>query len=199
MDLDEPVGETLAFGRDRRPRRRWVVVGVLVATVLVGALAVDRGARDQEVDALLDDLDSVSAAVVRADRRVSGMQEYLRPATSLPNVGSALGGDLVELVDGAREDARADVLAQLAQVRDDEVLPWHGDVASARELLGTYVEAEAVRVAATGDGRAAAQVDAAETVAELAGGLRVLVGDSQRSARLEESLGSLPGIQDPPR
>ncbi len=199
MDLDlDPAAQVLAIGSDRRPRRGRVVAAVLAAVVVLGSSAVDRGLRDREVDALLADVGSVSAAVGHADRQVSGMQQYLLPATSVQGVSARLAGDLAVLESQAREEGRQDVLDQLPGVETDRVLPWHGDVAAARERLVTYAQAEAERLATTGAERTAARASAAAALAELVAALRPLVSDPERSTRLEESLAPLPGLDDPP-
>lgn len=107
-------------------RRSWLVVGALV--VLLAVLAVDdRRAHAAEATQVERCASTVTDARVLADRRVSAMASYVRPAFSGRQPPATKTG-LAQLVAGAAARAVPTLESARASCADVGVRPWHGDL-----------------------------------------------------------------------
>jgi hypothetical protein len=173
VDLDAPAGETLVQGGGR-PRRRWTTpVLVAVAALAVALLLADRSQREREVGALVDDVVAASAAVDRADQRITAMQLYIRPVAASGASVSGLAADLDGLVADAAAQGAEEVGLRREQVDDATV-------------LDTQVER-------LGDARVSDQPTEDRALAELTAALRAVAPSGEAGERLESALRALPG------
>jgi hypothetical protein len=190
LDGPEPDGDADVLGADPRPaRRRWVVVASVVAVLLLGAVVVDRSQREREVDALIVDVETAAAAVALADTRAMMVQVYVRPVSASGQPGSTLSADVDAIVRDA-EVVGADELAGEGRRLDTAtVLPWHGDVAGARDVLRRFVEGEERRLRRDDD-------DTTPTIQDVADAARAVVPEGPQGDRLEAVLDGIPRVRD---
>lgn len=115
---------------DQRPtapsRRAWLVVGLLLLG-LVGVGLEDRRAHAAEAARIDACLETAQAARDLADRRVSAMATYVRPALSGAYTYQVREGLAALVARSARRAAPALDDARGACARID-VRPWHGDL-----------------------------------------------------------------------
>ncbi len=172
-----------------RRRRRTTIVASVVGVLVVGGLLADRAEHRREVDALVADVDGTVVAVRRADTRATLIQIYLRPV-SMP--GAPGGGPNAELDAIAREAevVGAEELAALGDRLDDAtVLPWHTDVAEAREVLRQFVDGQEDRLLRRED-------EPVPTAQDLADAARAAVPAGEQTERLEAALDGVPQVGD---
>jgi len=190
VDLDAPAGETLSQGRER-PGHRWTSPALLaVAGLVVAAVLVDRSVREREVEALVDDVERVSATVGRADQRIAALQLYLRPVAASGASTSALAADLDGLVAEAAAQGAQEVQDRQDRLDDPVVLPWHHDVRDARTTVAAYVDTQVERLAAA---RVSDQPTEDAALGEAVAALRAVVPPGEQAQRLEAALQALPG------
>ena len=107
-------------------RRSWLLVGALV--VLLAVLGIDdRRVHAAEEEQVQRCVATVADARVLADRRVSAMASYVRPALSrrqLPETRVGLAG----LVAGAARKAVPTLESARSTCAAVGVRPWHGDL-----------------------------------------------------------------------
>lgn len=107
-------------------RRGWLVVGTLVV-LLVGLGLEDRRAHADEADRVEECVSATIAARTLADRKVSSMADYVRPALNgafTPEVRTGLS----RLVGGVARDSVAPLDAARSTCARIDVRPWHGDL-----------------------------------------------------------------------
>ena len=141
--------------RDAHPRRRRVLVGVLVAALAVGALAwvADARWRTHAASDLALAFDETLSAVEIAERRVQSVTEYARPARDRADVDPRVRESLDELVRDTASDSAADIATQRGRIDAVRLLPWHTDLRTARDEAGTWLDLRAsgvVSLATTG-------------------------------------------------
>ncbi len=190
LDLDVPLGETLAQGRER-PARRWttaILVGMLV--LVVAGLLGDRSLREREVEALVADVESASETVAVADQRITAMQLYLRPVAASGASTSGLAADLDGLVAQAATRGAGEVQVRLDDLDDDTVVPWHADVRAARAAVEGYLGTQVERL---GSARVSDQPTEDAALAEAITALRAAVPAGDQRERLEAAIRELPG------
>ena len=107
-------------------RRAWSAVGLLVL-VLVAAGVEDRQAHAAEGDAVERCAAATAEARALADRRVSSMASYVRPALNGSYTPEVRAG-LSRLVADAARDAAPLLGAARVTCARVGVRPWHGDL-----------------------------------------------------------------------
>lgn len=118
---------------DRPPRRwPWVVAAAAVAVGLAVA-AADGPLHGRGADAVAEAAGEVRSAAARADGLVSSRVSYASPLLTAAGVDPTLRADLEALVgDGAAAGA-ADLRAARDRLAAVTLLPWHDDLAAARD------------------------------------------------------------------
>ncbi len=193
IDLEAPVGETLTHGVGRRARRpRWwttpVQVGVL-ALAVIGLLG-DRSLRERELDALVVDVETASAAVALADERIAATQLFLRPVGASGASTSGLAADPDGVVARAATRGAQEVRARRDEVGDALVVPWHPGLREARTAVEVYLATQVERLAAA---RVSDRPTEDAALAEAVAALREAVPPGPRAQRLEAAIRELPG------
>ena len=173
----------------RRPRRRWVVAAAVLAVVLLLGLVADRSQREREVDALVADVETAAAAVALADTRAMMVQVYLRPVSASGQPGGRLSADIDAVVRDAEVTGAEELAGERRRLDAATVLPWHDDVAGAREVLRRFVEGEERRLRRDGD-------DATPTIQDVADAARAVVPEGPQADRLEVVLDGIPRVRD---
>ena len=118
--------EVLEHEPPRPTRRAWAAVGLLVL-VLVGAGVEDRRAHASEAAAVARCAAATGEARALADRRVSSMASYVRPALNGSYTPEVRAG-LSRLVGEAARDAAPVLGAARVTCARVGVRPWHGDL-----------------------------------------------------------------------
>ncbi|MFI7586531.1 hypothetical protein ACIB24_05595 [Spongisporangium articulatum] len=151
---DEPL-DVLASGREPDRRRRAAVAFLVVTVLALGVVgwAVDRHGRHAEFSALVACRDRAFAAIDDARGLTSSMAEYVRPSLNFDTGVSSEG--LYGMVAHAAAPAVPALSAAEAGCRTVRVRAWHGAQTRARDVLLSYVGAEASLYRATAaDGHA---------------------------------------------
>ncbi len=186
----EPAGDADVVGSEpRRPRRRWVVVASVAAVLLLGAVVVDRSQREREVDALVADVETAAAAVALADTRAMMVQVYVRPVSASGQPGSTLSADVDAIVRDAEVTGADELSGEGRRLDAATVLPWHDDLAGAREVLRDFVSGEERRLRRDGD-------DTTPTIQDVADAARAVVPEGAQADRLEAVLDGIPRVRD---
>jgi len=183
--------ETVSFGREpSRPWWRLPALSVLVL-VVVGLVVADQRLRSTEVDGLLDRVEASQVTVGLAERKLSSMQQYVRPVLASTGRSSPTGTDLAGLVAGVGTEGAERVAAERSEVQEAGILPWHRSELTARaEYLG-YLDAKVTHLAsAGGDDRASggAKRRADRARADAVSALTVVASDAAGVARVEAAL-----------
>lgn len=177
-------------GSEPRPvRRRWVVAAAVTGALVLGAVVVDRNQYEREVDALVADVESATAAVALADTRAMMVQVYVRPVSSSANPSGSLTVDVDAIVRQAEETGADELAAEGRRLDRATSLPWHDDVAGAREVLRTFVAVEERRLRREGDAEK-------PTVQDVADAARAVVPPGPQAERLEAVLDGIPRVRD---
>ena len=134
----EPI-ETLPVGPP--PKRRWpLVVGVVVGLIMVLALVALFGTRalyTRSFDSLVDTTRAAEGAQVWKDFFIA--QDCFIDAVIEDGDATLAFNEGLTLLDETDLLARHVALA-LASFADVSVLPWHGNLAAARESIGAHYE-----------------------------------------------------------
>lgn len=186
-DQDGP-GDVLG-AEPRVLRRRWVVVAAVVGALLLGAAVVDRNQRERELDSLVTDVESAAAAVALADTRAMMVQVYVRPVSSSGNPGGTLSRDLQGIVREAEMRGADELAAEGRRLDEATLLPWHDDLAGARQVLRDFVANEERRLRREGDAES-------PTVQDVADAARAVVPPGPQADRLEAVLDGIPRVRD---
>ena len=138
MTAAAPQVEVLP-GPTRAPRRAWALVVVLVLVLV--AVGLD----DRRVHAATSArVETCAAATVAArafaDRRVSSVATYVRPAWASPQTTSTRAA-LARLVGRAARDSSGPLTAARTTCRRFEVRPWHGDLRARADACLATIDA----------------------------------------------------------
>ena len=128
--VDEVSGAPETSGRVR------LLTGLLVVLLVLG-LATDLWWARQERAALLEAVGSSERVVDRSSQRLLALRTYVGPLVGDPDARPAARQWAVDTLRDEAASWRPRVRQQQDEVRDLRVLPWHGDVAAARDA---YVE-----------------------------------------------------------
>lgn len=184
----EGAGDDVVGSEPRGPRRRWVVVTAVVGALLLGGVVVDRNQREREIDALVSDVETAADAVALADTRATMVQVYLRPVSSSEPLGTTLSSDLWKIVRDAETTGADELRREGARLDAATVLPWHDDVAGAREVLRTFVATEERRLRRDDD-------TGSPTIQDVADTARAVVPPGPQADRLEAVLDGIPRVR----
>ena len=126
---------------------------LLVTLLVLGGVASvgDTRARSRELDGLLAQVEQGEGAVTYADRKVAAMVTYASPALWSASTAPGTRADLERIVEEAAAEGSVRLRGLAAEVAGIRVLPWHGDVADARDRYAAYLAGRAAyleRVAA---------------------------------------------------
>ena len=123
----------------RTSRRTWALVAVLVAVLLAVGLD-DRRVHAAESARVEGCAAATVAARAFADRRVSAMATYVRPAYAGRQTTRTRAA-LARLVGGAARDSSGPLTAARATCGRLDVRPWHGDLRSRVEACLVTLDA----------------------------------------------------------
>jgi hypothetical protein len=166
---------------------------VLAALALtgVGLSVADTQERSGELAELLDRVEAAQVTVALAERKLSSMQQYVRPVVASTAASSPTHVDLRNLVADVGAEGAVRVAKERSGVRETRMLPWHRAGLTARAAYLDYLDAKADHLRSVGAAdqvlaakKAAVDGARAEAVAALSG---VASGQDQ-VARVEESL-----------
>lgn len=186
---DQDAHADVLGAEPRGVRRRWVVVAAVVGALLLGVVVVDRNQRERELDSFVTDVESAAAAVALADTRAMMVQVYVRPVSSSGNPGGTLSRDLQAIVREAEVRGADELAAEGRRLDDATLLPWHDDLAGAREVLRDFVANEERRLRRDGDAES-------PTVQDVADAARAVVPPGPQADRLEAVLDGIPRVRD---
>ncbi len=183
--------ETVSFGREpTRPRWRMPVVAVLVL-VVVGLAVADERLRSTEVADLLERVEASQVTVGLAERKLSSMQQYVRPVLASAGRSSPTGVDLAGLVADVGDEGAERVAAGRPAVQGSGILAWHRSALTARAEYLEYLDAKTAHLASAGSGdhaSGAAKRRADRARADAVSALTAVASDDAEVARVEAAL-----------
>lgn len=154
-------------------------------------LVLDTTRRSAEVDELLVRVEASQVTVGLAERKLSSMQQYVRPVLSSAGPSSPTGTDLTALVVGVGAEGSQRVAEERSAVQEARILPWHTGELAARASYLDYLDAKSAHLVAAGSGDRAVQ-DAKRRVdrarADAVAALSAVVSGTDDVTRIEEAL-----------
>ena len=134
--------EQLEYGVARQ-RRPWLVPVILLTVCLIGAAAWwgDRAWRDHGAEQVAAGVEDASLAVDSGSRRLAAIIDYVRPATSRPDLDPATRVSLTGLVGDARADAITRARQARASLASVRLAPWHDESRQRRDAALAEIDA----------------------------------------------------------
>ena len=126
------------------PSRRTRGAAVAVVVLLLAGLAADRWRADQERDRLLTAVETAERTVTASQSSLLSLADYAGPLLTTEDVPAASRQSALVTIarDAARWEPR--VRAAGGRLDDTAVLPWHGDLRTARaayaDRLGAWAD-----------------------------------------------------------
>ncbi|MCU0264710.1 MAG: hypothetical protein MUC45_01130 [Actinomycetia bacterium] len=142
--LGAPEADVIAGGHatpDRPRRRRLVLAGWVVLTLLVAGVLADGWSRDREVAALRARAAALEAATDQATAGLRGVTWFVGPTLGRSDLDPGARDDVLAVVRQAAGAGVDDVTAARDALLAVRVLPWHSDVAAARRAQVEHAEA----------------------------------------------------------
>lgn len=129
-----------------RHRRARTVATVTVIAVVAAGLAADSLERARERTMLQEQVTRSSSVLNLADRRISGISDYVAPSRAVTGASQEVTDQLDALIIDTASQQQPAVRAAAERVRAVRVLPWHDSLAQARADYAAYLDARAAQL-----------------------------------------------------